>query len=63
MSQIDRIGVSVEKELLADFDGLIASLGYKNRSEAIRDLIRVRLSEKRLEDSNVEAIGVIDLAY
>ncbi len=63
MSQIERIGVSVEKDLLADFDEVIVGLGYKNRSEAIRDLIRARLSEKRLEDSKAEAVAAIFLIY
>ena len=63
MSQIERIGVSVEEDLLADFDKLIAGLGYKNRSEAIRDLIREKLTAERLKDSRVEAIGAIFLVY
>ena len=63
MSQIERIGISVEKDLLEDFDELIAGLGYKNRSEAIRDLIRTRLSQKRLEDSKAEAVAAIFLIY
>jgi metal-responsive CopG/Arc/MetJ family transcriptional regulator len=36
MSRIERIGVSLEKELLAAFDGLIARQGYPSRSEAPR---------------------------
>ncbi len=63
MSEIERIGVSVEKDLLADFDKLITGAGYKNRSEAIRDLIREKLSAERLEDSKAEAIGAIFLVY
>ena len=40
MSEIERVGVSLDKPLLADFDELIRGQGYANRSEAIRDLIR-----------------------
>ena len=50
MSEIERIGVSLEKDLLASFDKHITAKGYKNRSEAIRDLICMRLSETQLED-------------
>ena len=35
---LERIGVSLEDDLLARFDRLIAEKGYVNRSEAIRDL-------------------------
>ena len=46
MSQLERIGVSLEKDLLGQFDILIRQQGYPNRSEAIRDLIRRRLCEE-----------------
>ena len=42
MSELARTGVSLE-DLLQEFDRLIArKRGYKNRSEAFRDLIRER---------------------
>lgn len=63
MSQIERIGVSVEKNLLAEFDRLIEQIGYRNRSEAFRDLIREKLSRKRLEDKKAIAIATIFLIY
>ena len=37
MSELERIGVSLEKELLSKFDDLILKQGYQSRSEAIRD--------------------------
>ncbi|HTP51594.1 MAG TPA: ribbon-helix-helix protein, CopG family, partial [Anaeromyxobacteraceae bacterium] len=37
---LERIGISLEDDLLAQFDRLITAKGYVNRSEAIRDLIR-----------------------
>ena len=40
---LERIGISLDEELLASFDKLIAERGYANRSEAIRDLIREAL--------------------
>jgi len=40
MKQVQRIGVSLETELLSQFDKLIDQQGYHNRSEAKRDLIR-----------------------
>ncbi len=32
---LERIGISLEEDLLAQFDRLIADKGYVNRSEAI----------------------------
>ena len=40
MSKLTRTGVSIEEDLLKKFDRTIAVRGYKNRSEALRDLIR-----------------------
>ena len=36
---LERIGVSLDSDLLADFDKLIAQQGYQSRSEALRDLV------------------------
>jgi CopG family nickel-responsive transcriptional regulator len=63
MSRVERIGVSVEKELLSKFDKLIAKQGYQSRSEAIRDLVRQRLSEERVDDPKAEAVAAVILVY
>jgi CopG family nickel-responsive transcriptional regulator len=63
MDKVERIGVSLDKELLAKFDSLIAGQGYKNRSEAIRDLVRQRLSSERLSDAKANAVAVVCLVY
>lgn len=62
MGKIKRFGISMDEELLRRFDALIEGEGYKNRSEAIRDLIRERLI---LEDWKVgeEVCGGILLVY
>ena len=62
MADLYRFGVSLEKELIDDFDKHIESRGYKNRSEAIRDLIREDLVKKEwLSDS--EVAGAITMNY
>jgi CopG family nickel-responsive transcriptional regulator len=63
MSQVERIGVSLEKELLAKFDKLIAKQGYQSRSEAIRDLVRQRLSDEQAGDPKTEAVAAVILVY
>lgn len=63
MSEIERVGVSLDKPLLADFDELIRGQGYANRSEAIRDLIRNKLTETAIEAPDAEGIGSVFLVY
>lgn len=63
MSKIERAGVSVDKKLLSMFDQLIASQGYLNRSEAIRDLIRNRLSEEQLAEPTTQAVAGVFLVF
>jgi len=63
MSTIERIGVSLESDLLTKFDKAIEGKGYKNRSEAIRDLIREHLSQEKIEHKKTPAIGAIFLVY
>ena len=62
MSQLSRTGVSLEEDLLQQFDQLIARRGYQNRSEAIRDLIREALLAE-LVDSNQPVVGTLTLVY
>ena len=63
MSQIERVGVSLEKELLGAFDELILQQGYQSRSEAIRDLIRQQLSSQRLRNDKAQAVAAVVLVY
>jgi CopG family nickel-responsive transcriptional regulator len=63
MEQVERIGVSLEKKLLSGFDKLIAKQGYPSRSEAIRDLIRERLSSERLSDPQAKAVAAVFVIY
>ena len=63
MAELERIGVSLDGELLSMFDRLIAEQGYPSRSEALRDLVRRRLSEQRLQHPKAEAVGAVFLVY
>jgi len=63
MKQVERIGISLDKKLLSDFDKLINGQGYQNRSEAVRDLIRQQLSNEQLADPKTEAIAAVFLVY
>jgi len=63
MSRISRFGVSLEEDLLRSFDRSIAEMGYANRSEAIRDLIRDHLIQKKVAKGEGEIVGVVSLVY
>jgi len=62
---LERIGISLESELLEQFDKLIAEKGYVNRSEAIRDLIRESLVQRSWAESDGrdERVAVAALVY
>jgi len=62
---VERIGVSLEVDLLKQFDRLIADKGYVNRSEAIRDLIRDSLVQREWSESSgrEERVAVVALVY
>lgn len=63
MSELSRIGVAIDSDLLQRFDELIASRGYSNRSEAFRDLIRDELVEQASETPDSDVVGTLTLVY
>ena len=56
-----RFGVSMEESLLKEFDSLCEMKGYSNRSEAIRDILRDQLAEKKLEREDADAVGTVTI--
>lgn len=63
MSQLERVGVSLDKALLAKFDALLETQGYPNRSEAFRDLIRDHLAQQQLNNPETDAVAMVYLVY
>ncbi len=62
MAELTRTGVSLEGDLLEQFDRVIAKRGYKNRSEAIRDLIRESLVSEAI-DRNKQVVATLSMVY
>jgi CopG family nickel-responsive transcriptional regulator len=62
MSNLARFGISLEKNLLKEFDRLIKEKNYSNRSEAIRDLIRDSLVKEEWKKGK-EVAGAISIVY
>ena len=62
MADLVRTGISLERVLLERFDRVIGKRGYKNRSEAIRDLVRdYAVAEDVEEDRKV--VGTVTMVY
>jgi CopG family nickel-responsive transcriptional regulator len=62
MSKLTRTGVSIEEDLLEKFDRRIAARGYKNRSEALRDLIRDSLVADEIH-RNKPIVATLSMIY
>lgn len=60
---MERITVSLEAELAAQFGEFMAARGYTNRSEAVRDLIRERLEKERLATPATSGYCIGSLSY
>lgn len=63
MGVLSRIGIALDSDLLERFDSLIGRLGYTNRSEAFRDLIRDRLVAEKTADPKATVVGTVTLIY
>ncbi len=63
MSDLVRFGVSLERDLLEEFDELCRRRGYANRSEALRHCLRRELAEEDLRDPLAPAAGVLAVIY
>lgn len=59
MDNVVRTGISFEPKLLKHFDKFIKENGYRNRSEAINDIIRDRLAHRH----ESEVVGTIKVIY
>ena len=61
---MERITISLDATLVAEFERFMANHNYRNRSEAIRDLIREKLEAERLDaDDTAHCIGTLTYVY
>ena len=63
MTELARIGISLESKLLGQFDRFITFEGYPTRSEAIKKLIADALVKKEWTGKNNEVAGAITYVY
>lgn len=59
---MERFTISLEETLAEQFDQLVVQCGYQNRSEAVRDLLRQKLTEVNLQTDQAEYC-VASLSY
>ena len=59
---MERFTISLEESLAQQFDQLVQQCGYQNRSEAVRDLLRQKLTEVNLQKDQAE-FCVASLSY
>ena len=63
MSEIVRFSVSVEDDLLEQFDKFCREEQFATRSEAVRQLIRDTLTRRAWESESHEVAGTLTLVY
>lgn len=61
--KIERITISVPKELLKNVDDVINKKGYASRSDVVRAALRVFLVEEAWKEGGEEVIGVLTFIY
>jgi CopG family nickel-responsive transcriptional regulator len=59
---MERFTISLDESLATEFDRLIRGRGYRNRSEAVRDLLRGRLDALRIQEAQA-SFCVASLSY
>ena len=62
-AELERIGIAIDGDLLGKFDDLLSRRGYKNRSEAFRDLIRAELVAESATKPSTPVVGTVTLLY
>jgi CopG family nickel-responsive transcriptional regulator len=63
MSDLARTALAIDAELLEKFDQWMASHGYTNRSEAVRDLIRSALTEAEWANPTAKVVAVLSVVF
>lgn len=60
---MQRITITLDDDLMADLDALIAARGYQNRSEAIRDLTRAGMQQTAPAEAAGDCVAALVYVY
>ena len=64
MPKIKRVGVTFPPDLLEDFDEMIGTMGYENRSKAVQDAVRMFVAERNLlQNETGDQAGLMMMLY
>jgi CopG family nickel-responsive transcriptional regulator len=58
-----RFSISLPSGLAAQLDRMVRARGFKNRSQAIAEMVRTQISELRVETGTGSTAGTISLVY
>ena len=61
--ELARFGVSLSRSLLKELDGMVRKKGYRNRSQALSDMIRDQLMDYQQKSGDSEVAGTVTLVY
>lgn len=60
---MQRITITIDDELLGSVDVLMAQKGYSSRSEALRDVLRQALGQRKISDPNTPCVATFGYIY
>lgn len=58
-----RISITIDETIAKDFDELILKRGYKNRSEAYRDLLKNELAKESFLNPEQECVAIVSYSF
>lgn len=63
LSQMQRVTIILDDDLLETLDSLSQRRGYNNRSEAIRDILRGALAQEATQEHGTQGFAVLSYVY
>lgn len=63
LTQMQRVTITLDDDLLETLDSLSQRRGYNNRSEAIRDILRSALAQEATQQHGTQGFAVLSYVY
>ncbi len=61
--KVTRLSISIPNELASELDRMVDKRGYKNRSQAVADMVRSQLAEFKAAVGTESMAGTLSLVY
>ena len=58
MEKVVRFSVSIQKNLVMEFDEIIEQKGFKNRSNALQEIIRKYINDQSIDKQNTYTLNI-----